>query len=754
MLLVSGGFGLYRPAGRPIATFGPGYQAARFPLGVLAGDFDTKEGQDLFAVGGAPNSSIQGGEHALLSANLALPVPFSVVLPVHSTPTVVFDRATGDFDGDGWDDVLLLRGTGPAAPGIEVRFGPFERLRKTVLSFPRGFVGRHLEVADLNGDGYLDAAVATETAPWRVLVMFGDGRGGVLRSEVRSYDPDGKTLGTGQRAIDLLSFSPTEGSGGVRHLLVPVRNEFAPFGGKQWLVPLHFDRTKRTFKSATLTSSAEIPGKDLLVLAFTADMVQGSAGDEVLLAQTGTAAGPLQLWTLGEGRPKRAAAAVDPSAGILVPEAAAEVTIPGPAGRLHKAVLLLHSEAFDQEVTPTISVFVEGDTGLLPRVPVLPLQVEPDRLLFGDFDGDGRGGDLAAVTTNEVTILPRSFEVFYPKKLSIGIPAAGVFPGTLAAVERSGTHLFWLSNTGLLSWLPPKATIPNSLGDLRTFLPQNRRNLLLSPSSRLLPCDFDGDGARDLLAVLVPDPGGGRTPTEGFLLPLSGDPNSSAGKPPILLPAAGTVPGRILLRGTRFVFAAADLLGHRARREAGVELAYAYDKNLRFATLRKDAAGRWVWGTEAVLRETQVGLYPSELLATDLDEDGRTDLAVVLDQERRVRIFLNRITADAGRGYAGGLTTFPGPNLNFPGTPVGAVYGDFDGDGLEDIFVLSLVQRGVSLEAGGTLFRSQGRGSFVSAYVYPRVPFMVGVPKAFAAADLDGNGLTDVVAGRYPLLSR
>ncbi len=752
-LMTQAGLGIYRPIGKPVATFGPGFQAARAPLGMLAGDLDTKEGEDLFVIGGAPNQNQILGEHALLSARRNLSSPFQVVLPVLRSPGQILDRARGDIDENGKPDIVLLRAKGAAEAGVEIRFSPFENLKTTTVPLPKGFSARYIDMSDLDGDGHLDLALATEASPWKVLILFGNGTGQFLKSEVHSYDPDKKTLTAGNRAVDLLSFFGASGTRVYRHLLVLVRSDTLGTGGKQWIIPLHFDATKSQFQEASLSSSVLLAAKDRIARGLIDDFAE-NPGDELLLAATGVREGPLSAWKLGDGKPARITLGVDPSPGMIVPEAMVPVRVGDSDRESQKGIAILHTETFGLEATPVLSVLLKDGKTLASRIPELPIKTEPENLVFGDFDGDGKKGDVVGVVSGSLHRMGRKNGLLFPDSAKVTIPFTGLIASSLSAFPGpDGDRVLWLDGDGSLFWLDAGTVVPKTLGNLRPWLPASWKEARLIEGSKILRADADGDPYPDLVVFLVPDPGAGKTPKRGFLLHLKGR-KPSLRTSPVLLPGAGESAGEVLLQGKETPILTADFLGHRAEKQPGLEVAYVFDKSLRFLSLDFDKSGAAVWKIRKILPEVQVGLYPKGLISPDLDEDGRPDLAILLDQERKVRVLVNRILSKGNGVYAGGFSSLPGPDLTFPGITIGFESGDFDGDGLIDICAVSLVQRGVTLSPSVVLFRGRGRATFDTAYVYPEVPYIKTIPQAFGAFDFDGNGMTDLCLGRYPLLSR
>ena len=149
--------------------------------------------------------------------------------------------------------------------------------------------------------------------------------------------------------------------------------------------------------------------------------------------------------------------------------------------------------------------------------------------------------------------------------------------------------------------------------------------------------------------------------------------------------------------------------------------------------------GFWTETMAGTLNQPEVDVIPVRLegegtiqcygaYAGDINSDGYSDLSVVNEISRDIRLFLN----DGNGGYSD-FVIYPLPNGNTPSPNEGA---DFNADGIMDAFVGAFNSQDITIMLG------DGNGGFVFS---DRVD-VSGTPWMITVGDINGDGHVDVVS--------
>ena len=134
-----------------------------------------------------------------------------------------------------------------------------------------------------------------------------------------------------------------------------------------------------------------------------------------------------------------------------------------------------------------------------------------------------------------------------------------------------------------------------------------------------------------------------------------------------------------------------------------------------------------------------VGYGPTSLAVADLNGDGLPDLVVANSRDNDVSVLLNTTTPGAD------VPTFSPQQTFATGMqPISVAVGDFNGDGRPDLAVANFTDETVSV-----LLNTTTPGTSTPTFA-PQQTFATGMePVSVAAADLNGDGLPDLVVANY-----
>ncbi len=370
------------------------------------------------------------------------------------------DSAVGDLDGDGAPDVVVVGGVAPNRTGGEVRVyfgrgdGTFRAPRVLGRTGANG-----VELADLDGDAWLDIVVSTGQA-LELVVYWGDGDAAYATAQTLDLSPplrpeiDEEERLVGVRVADfdedgaLDLFAVLERDGYL------IRGVPTPrYGGPQRdLGPVELDR----LFPADLDGDGDL---DVLVLSGTTDV--GSylnEGDAFVF-------GPHRLYAFGSG-------------GF------GDVTGSG------RPDLVVERRDQGNQALPEIRVFTLNVNDALVDAGELDVGFRPDGVGVADVDEDG-AADLITrdVDTGEGVVLFGDGAGAFPQAVRIpGSPG-----GLVTAHDVDGDGRLDLVLAGAREWGVAFQTAP------RQFAPLALGPLLANATVAV--ADFDGDGRAEAVAM-------------------------------------------------------------------------------------------------------------------------------------------------------------------------------------------------------------------------------------------------------------
>lgn len=791
-LLLAQQNGMFQPFATPRQIGNHQLDPQRNPSDLLVGDFNGDAVPDLFVVN-------QGGataDHMLVLGQVRPSPPLGSVEVVPAAPGSKSGRVA-DFDGDGLPDVLLLPGP-QALPGQrpQVLFatGAAAGLRFTspLELDVRDYTYDACEVEDFDGDGILDVALVSGSE-LKLDVAYGGGmrsftRGVQTDFTVPNYVPSVESPAVGLHSCRngtqpslAVVLAGMNGSSSTRPTIAALPQERVggvwsfrgPSLAEVYTAPV--EPIGQTL-AANLDRGQSLGGGPVeLVIAIRGEPTSVSLG---LLQFDGTRFVPL-LGSIIGGTAGLAEAPVQIRS--LAFDAAFPATGPGQPQK--DAVFLVHEVDVDgvrekRLSTRLVDVPQPDAPILLPPDAGASLAFPIERLVVGDFSdlavsSQGGARDLALASSGiagqpaSVTIVRNDGFGGIPE-LGVRLEASGLLPSSveLSSVDNGYDNLVFMTRDSAVGyWVPDPFGAPqqqpNGLSaPLRQALGAPFETLPLDDGARVQIADVDGDGVNDLVALLSFDVS---SPTAGDtqIALMRGKPAPAGGEFPFYEPVAFAP-----VHGNATSFALGDFAPSTASEPVRLELAVtvpvgsspaAVDGNhllfFRYQGGASPSEDRFVPSyVSANAQVLLVGSGPSQVVAADLDADGREDLLVACRGDDTLRLFRNTVVpgglayeVDVG-AFVEGLSS---PYALDPGTPTRLSLSDVNGDGNLDavVFVEQVLFSGVR-QSSIAAYLSSGLGSFDAARFVSRTrsgDFDASLTGALG--DWNRDGVPDLLLG-------
>jgi hypothetical protein len=693
------------PAAQPLSFLARrDFNAGRYPRFIAVADFDGDGIPDLAVANQASNTvSVLLGNG---DGNFQPAVNFAVGIRPRSI-------TVGDFNGDGIADLAVVNeGSYPSDPGgVSVLLGNGDGTFSTAANFAAGRAPYSVAVADFNGDGALDLAIANSGFPepaWTpgISLLLGNGDG-------TFHAP--ATLSAGSHPVFIAA---GDFNGDTIPDLVVANEGRSPYTTEPGDVRLLIGKGDGTFQRAANFSAGQRPlwlavadfNKDGRLDVATANGI--SSNVSVLLGDGNGAFQKAQDFDIG---PATAIAAgdlnLDGIPDLAVTHGSLVSVLPGngdgtfgaPAdygvGDLPSCII---ASDFNGDGKPDLavanafsdhfSVLLSSGDGTFQAAPNIAIGSSRSTVATGDFNDDGNP-DLVVTKadSNTVSVLLGNGDGTFGAAADF---AAGTLPYAVVVADFNGDGVQDLAVSAEGSYPVGVVSVFLGAGD-GTFQTAVDHAVGAGPVW-VASGDFNGDGTPDLVTA-------NERSNDVSVLLGNGDGTFQTAQ-------------AIAIRNRPIFVAVADFNG---------------DRNLDLAVLTAGSPpplpAVWILlgkgdGTFQPARSFDPGSTPRSVAVGDFNGDGDPDLAVV--NARGVSVLLGN-----------GDGTFQAPlSFGAGNNPFHVVVADFNGDGWLDLAVTNVNSNNVSVLAG------VGDGTFLAPVHFGAG----GDPRSITVADFDLDGKPDL----------
>ena len=641
-----------------------------------------------------PGSGADQSFQLLVDAAGVGPAPAFAAQRSFATGTYPMSVAVADLSGDGKPDLIVANYSSSSISVLTDNTTPGATTPSFIgpKTFAAGAAPQSVTVADLNGDGKLDLAMANP-ADNTVSVLLNTSAFFTMSfaaAQTFAVGPYPNFIATADVNADgKPDLIVTNGGDGTVSVLLDTTARgatTASFTGQQ---------TFATGPSPHWIAATDLDGDgrpDLAVANFDSNSVS------VLLNTTAA----------GAATPTFAAQESFATGASPVADATADVNGDG------KRDLLVVND--DGTISVLLNAIAPGDT-----VPSFAPQQEfatginPTSIVAADFNGDGKP-DVAVVNFTSTTIsmlrnttAPGAATPSFAAQQTF---ATGAQPYSIAAADVSGDGKIDLFVTNLVdnsvSVLLNSTSAPGAAPDFGT----QQVFATGSVPNSVTTADINGDGKPDLVAANR----GGVSVMLNISVPGAATPSFASQE----VFAAGGLP--------QFV-AAADING-----DGKPDLIVANYDNDNVSVLLDTTPPGANTPTFAVQKTFATGASPASVAATDIDGDGKPDLVVSNVFGDSVSVLRNTTTPGAATPDFAAQQTFA-----VGSRPCSIATSDINGDGKPDLIVANAFSDNVSVLSNTTA--PGGAPSFAAQRTYAVGQF----PTAVAVADINGDGKSDLI---------